>query len=131
MSDDKGQPEMTFRQFIESTWFKAFSRWASILGFGAASAVGGYLLTIGARVDVLEADRPLLEQKFSTMTSKVDALGRDIDKVASDVVEVKEDVALSTGILQQMQREQLASWRVPPPTPIDEVSTSTRLTVLP
>lgn len=136
---ENGTPDMTLRQFIESTWFKAFSRWASILGFGLASAVGGWLLTIDHRITEIEQDRAVkiveFNQRIGSAINKVDGVGNKVEGVADDVVSVKEDVALVKGILQQMQREQSASWRLPPQLPPqalnDVVSTSTPPILLP
>lgn len=105
--------EVTLKQFVESTWFKGLARGAMIAG----TIVGGY---VGYVLTSVKTDVAQLQTNVSTVKSALDIRVRDQDGFQSNVdrdltslkgnmLVVQTDVATMKGILQQMQRTDLAS----------------------
>lgn len=105
--------EMTsLTEFVENKWFKLLSRGLMILGTAASGYIGVRLATYDARIASVE----------KTVNEVSDVQGvRTIDgerfqsSITSDVAEVKRtvsamqlDLALAKGILQEMQRRDIA-----------------------
>lgn len=109
--------EMTLREFVESTWFKGLSRGAMLLGVPALTAISGFvgytlnsvtgeqnrLRTEVAQIQQVQAQRADVNDKFQADVTT------DLANVKTSVFTVQTDVATIKGILQQMQRQSLAS----------------------
>ena len=110
---------MTLKQFVESTYFKGLARLCMIIVAPAIISVGGFILVLAgdvAGVKDTQADRAADNDRFQA------AIISDVGDVKSDVAEVKDGVssvqvdvsgvklelAKLTGILQEMQRRDIA-----------------------
>ncbi len=118
--------EVTLKQFVESTWFKGIARGAMILG----AFIGGY---IGWIQTTMRSEVTALQKSVATITISLDdkikdqdrfqvSVDRDLDELSGSVAHVDEavdqlsaDVATMKGIMQEMQRRDLA---IRPPSPV-------------
>jgi septal ring factor EnvC (AmiA/AmiB activator) len=105
--------EMNLKQFIESVWFKGLSRLAMLVGVPALSFTSvfvGYVLNdvradqVLLRTEVAEQDRAT-----SGIRDDIASVKTQITNVGSSVSSLQLDVAKITGILQEMQRREMAS----------------------
>jgi hypothetical protein len=110
-------PELSIPELLDQPWIKRFARLMSFVAVLAFGGVTAYFFSLGNRITAIEADRTTRiiksDATAATLNSNVTDLQLDMDRVRSDVVTVKQDVALMKGILQQMQREDVASHPVP------------------
>lgn len=117
--------EMTLRQFIESTWFKGMARGAMVAFPLAAGYVGMTLANVQSRVGDVEASMIVVSQnqvsrasdneRFQALiTSEVRAVDANVDSLATKFQAVQLDVATIRGILQEMQRRDVAARFVVP-----------------
>lgn len=116
---------ITFKQFVESTYFKGLARACMVVAVPALISVGGLLLSLMgdvAGVKTTQEARAADNDRFQT------AIISDVGDVKVDVADVKEGVgavqgevngvkvelAKLTGILQEMQRRDLAQYNMRP-----------------
>ncbi|HEY4202630.1 MAG TPA: hypothetical protein VGM83_18925 [Devosiaceae bacterium] len=109
--------ETSLKQFLDSTWFKGLARASMLVGTAAASYAGLTLAHVrneqaamqGEIADIVrtQADRAQDNERFQS------AIGADIAQLKNSVSTLQVDVATMRGILQEMQRRDVAS-RVEP-----------------
>lgn len=110
---------MTLKQFVESTYFKGLARACMVVAVPALISVGGLLLSLMgdvAGVKDTQADRAADNDRFqAAIISDVGAVKVDVAEVKDgvgavqvDVTGVKIELAKLTGILQEMQRRDIA-----------------------
>jgi len=109
--------DMSLRQFVESTWFKGLSRGAMLLGIPALTALSGFvgytlngvqaeqytLRTDIAEIRETQGDRAAVADTFQA------EITADVAGVKSSLFIVQTDVATIKGILQEMQRRDVAA----------------------
>lgn len=114
--------EMTLRQFVESTWFKGLSRGAMLLGIPALTALSGFvgytLNGVQAEQTTLKSDIAEIQQTQGSRAAVNDEFQAeitvDVAGVKSSLFIVQTDVATIKGILQEMQRRDVAAgFRLP------------------
>ena len=119
MSQQPQVPELTVAELLDQPWIKRAGRVAGFLAVISFAGTTGYFFSLGNRITAIEIDRTkriaATDQNTNSLRSQVLELQVDMDRVRSDVTAVKVDVGLVKGILQQMQKEQLAVAQEPPP----------------
>lgn len=116
--------EMTLRQFVESTWFKGLARGTMLLGIPAlmsASGFVGYTLnSVQAEQLRIKGEVAEVQQTIGTraqvnddfqadITADVAGVKADVSGVKATMLAVQTDVATIKGILQEMQRRDVAA----------------------
>jgi hypothetical protein len=112
--------EVTLKQFVESTWFKGIARGAMIVGAFIGGYIGWLQTTMRAEVTTLQAsvstvraslaDKVNDQARFQLSVDKdLDELDESVAKVDEIVDRVQSDVATMKGIMQEMQRRDLAN----------------------
>lgn len=107
---------MTFKQFVESTWFKGLARGAMLFGLPTLSATSAF---VGYTLSGVQAEQSLLKREVAEITQTQTTRAQVNDEfqtdITSEVVTVKNalflvqtDVATIKGILQEMQRRDIA-----------------------
>lgn len=108
--------DMTLREFVESTWFKGLSRAAMLLGVPALTALSGF---VGFTLSGVTADQARLSREVAEIQrvqgDRADvndtfqaSITSDVSGVKTALFTVQTDVATIKGILQEMQRRDLA-----------------------
>ena len=104
---------ITFKQFVESTYFKGLARACMVVAVPALISVGGLLLSlIGdvSGVKTTQEARAADNDRFqAAIRSDVAEVKDGVGAVQSDLSGVKIEMAKMTGILQEMQRRDIAS----------------------
>lgn len=104
--------EIAFRDLIESIWFKGLSRLAMLAAAGVL-AIGGPVFAWAVtdtrtRIVALEHDVGQ-QQAFATSAVKAQQdIRSDVATMQSDITVLKIDMGVVRGILQEMQRRDLA-----------------------
>ena len=104
--------EIAFRDFIESIWFKGLSRLAMIVA-AAVLTVAGPLFAWAVtdtrtRIVTLEHDVGLQQTFASSAVKAQKDIHDNVASVQSDITVLKIDMGVVRGILQEMQRRDLA-----------------------
>lgn len=104
--------EMTLNQFVESKWFKLLARGCMVLLLPAVISLGSYILVLVndvSNVQETQAARAVDNDRFqAAIIGDVTEVKEGVALVQSDVSSVKLDIALMRGVLQEMQRRDLA-----------------------
>lgn len=104
--------EIAFRDFIESIWFKGLSRLAMLAAAGVLT-IGGPVFAwavTDTRVRIVALEHDVGQQQaFATSAVKAQKdIRDDVASVQSDITLLKIDMGVVRGILQEMQRKDLA-----------------------
>jgi hypothetical protein len=102
----QGAPEMTLRQFVESTWLKLLARGFAILGAPLAGAALGYFLYLGGRVDTVEQ----YGARLNAIETSISDLGGSVASIRTDTLAMKIDTARIAGMVEALRREALVSY---------------------
>lgn len=112
---------ITFKQFVESTYFKGLARACMVVAVPALVSVGGLLLSLMGDVagvkDTQNARAADNDRFQAVIIQDVAEVKGGVVGVQSDVAGVKLDVATIRGILQEMQRRDTAQANARPYLP--------------
>lgn len=111
--------EVTLKQFVESTWFKGVARGAMIIGAFIGGYIGWLQTTMRNEVTTLQQAVYVISSSLNKKTEDQDrfqlSVDRDLDELRGSVAKVDDnvdlvqsDVATMKGIMQEMQRRDLA-----------------------
>lgn len=103
---------MTLNQFVESKWFKLLARGCMVLLLPAVISLGSFILVLVgdvSEVQETQATRAVDSERFqASIAGDVLEVKEGVALVQTDVSSVKLDIALMRGVLQEMQRRDLA-----------------------
>lgn len=102
----QGAPEMTLRQFVESTWFKLIARGFAILGAPIAGAALGYFVWLGGRVETVET----YGTRLDAIENAIADLGGSVASIRSDTMKMQIDTARIAGMVEALRRDSLAAY---------------------
>lgn len=104
--------EMTLNQFVESKYFKLISRGCMVMLFPAVVSLASFILNLTTEVGAV---REMQTDRAQASDANFERLGEGLEVVKGGVLTVQADVsglklefAKVSGILQEMQRRDLA-----------------------
>ena len=107
-----GEAEMTLNQFVESKWFKLLSRGCMVLLLPAVISLSTFIIGLIGDVGMVkevQAQRAADNDRFqATIIGDVTEVKDAVTVVRDDLGTAKLDIALIRGMLQEMQRRDLA-----------------------
>lgn len=103
---------MTLNQFVESKWFKLLARGCMVLLLPAVISLSTFIVGLMGDVSAVresQVTRAADNDRFqASITGDVTEVKSGVALVQSDLSSAKLDIALIRGMLQEMQRRDLA-----------------------
>lgn len=107
-----GEAEMTLNQFVESKWFKLLARGSMVLLLPAAVSLATFIVGLMGDVSAVRSSqvaRAADNDRFqASIIEDVTEVKGGVALLQTDLSSAKLDIAMIRGMLQEMQRRDMA-----------------------